>query len=284
VTLRAALTAAVARLTEAGVGSPRFDADELAAHVLGVPRSALLTVDDFTPDQQKRFDELVDERASRVPLQHLTGLAGFRYLELAVGPGVFVPRPETELLAGWGLDAIAGLTGPTVVDLCSGSGAIALSVANERPAAIVHAVEREAYAVAWARRNAEARVAAGDTPIALLQGDATDPAVLADLDGAVDLVLTNPPYVPDGSVVAREAAEHDPGAALWGGPDGLVVVRKLVARAAVLLRPGGWIGIEHADVQGAAVPALLAATGDWTDIVDHRDLAERPRFTTARRL
>jgi release factor glutamine methyltransferase len=283
VSLRAALASAVARLAEAGVASPRFDADELAAHVLKVPRSGLITADDFTPDQRKRFDELIDERASRVPLQHLTGLAGFRYLELAVGPGVFVPRPETELLAGWGLDTVAELTAPTVVDLCSGSGAIALSVANERPDAVVHAVEREAYAVAWARRNAEARVAAGDTPIALLHADATDPTVLADLDGTVDLVLTNPPYVPDGSVVAREAAEHDPGAALWGGPDGLVVVRKLVARAAVLLRPGGWIGIEHADVQGAAVPALLAATGDWTDIVDHRDLAERPRFTTARR-
>ncbi len=283
VSLRAALTGAVARLTEAGVASPRFDADELAAHVLGVPRSALLTADGFTADQEKRFDELIDERVRRVPLQHLTGLAGFRYLELAVGPGVFVPRPETELLAGWGLDVIAGLAGPTVVDLCSGSGAIALSVANERPDATVHAVEREAHAVAWARRNADTRVAAGDTPIALIHGDATDPAVLAELDGTADLVLTNPPYVPDGSVVAPEAAEHDPGAALWGGPDGLVVVRRLIARAATLLRPGGWLGIEHADAQGAAVPRLLAATGDWTDVVDHQDLAERPRFTTARR-
>jgi release factor glutamine methyltransferase len=116
-----------------------------------------------------------------------------------------------------------------------------------------------------------------------VHGDATAPEVLAELDGAVDLVLTNPPYVPDGSVVTPEVADHDPGAALWGGPDGLVVVRQLVARAAALLKPGGWIGIEHADVQGEAVPRVLAGTGDWTDIADHRDLADRPRFTTARR-
>ena len=281
--LSAALTAAAQRLAEAGVASPRFDAEELAAHVLGVSRSALLTASGLTDDQAKRFEELVDERARRVPLQHLTGLAGFRYLELAVGPGVFVPRPETELLAGWGLDAVAGLSSPLIVDLCTGSGAIALAVAHERPDAIVHAVEREEHALAWARRNADVRAAAGDTPVALVAGDATSDDVLAELDGMVDLVLTNPPYVPDGSVVAPEVAEHDPGAALWGGPDGLVVVRRLVARAARLLRPGGWIGIEHADLQGEALPRVLAATGDWDDILDHADLAGRPRFTTARR-
>ena len=281
--LSAALTAAAQRLAEAGVASPRFDAEELAAHVLGVSRSALLTASGLTDDQAKRFEELVDERARRVPLQHLTGVAGFRYLELAVGPGVFVPRPETELLAGWGLDAIAGLSSPLIVDLCTGSGAIALAVAHERPDAIVHAVEREEHALAWARRNADVRAAAGDTPVVLVAGDATSDDVLAELDGMVDLVLTNPPYVPDGSVVAPEVAEHDPGAALWGGPDGLVVVRRLIARAARLLRPGGWIGVEHADLQGKALPRVLAATGDWDDIVDHVDLAGRPRFTTARR-
>jgi release factor glutamine methyltransferase len=282
VTLRAQLAAAEARLADAGVASPRFDAEELAAHVLGTSRGALVAAS-FTPDQEKRFDELVDERVRRVPLQHLTGVAGFRYLELAVGPGVFVPRPETELLAGWGLDVLAGVPSPLVVDLCTGSGAIALAVAHERPDATVYAVEREAHAMAWARRNAQTRAAAGDPPVALVHGDATSPDVLAELDGAVDLVLTNPPYVPDGSVVTPEVADHDPGAALWGGPDGLVVVRQLVARAAALLKPGGWIGIEHADVQGEAVPRVLAGTGDWTDIADHRDLADRPRFTTARR-
>jgi release factor glutamine methyltransferase len=169
------------------------------------------------------------------------------------------------------------------VDLCAGSGAIALSVAHEVPAAAVYAVEREAHALAWAQRNADARAAAGDRPITLVPGDATDPGVLAELDGTVDVVLTNPPYVPDGADVPPEVAEHDPAAALWGGPDGLAVVRRLVARAERLLRPGGWIGIEHADVQGEAMPRLLAAAGEWDEIADHADLAGRPRFTTARR-
>jgi release factor glutamine methyltransferase len=278
--LRAALAAATAELTEAGVGSPRNDAELLAAHVLGCRRGAL-AVADISEQQARRYADLVGQRASRVPLQHLTGVAGFRHLDLAVGPGVFVPRPETELLAGWGL-AVLGAE-PVVVDLCAGSGALALSVANECPGARVYAVERSEYAVAWARRNADARAALGDTPITLLHGDATDPTVLADLDGTVDLVLTNPPYVPDGATVAREVAEHDPPEALWGGPDGLDVVRALVRRASGLLRPGGYVGIEHADSQGTAVPAVLRAAGGWTDIADHRDLADRDRFTTARR-
>jgi len=283
--VREAVAGAVSRLGEAGVASPRFDAEELAAFVLGVSRSALVAAGSFSAEQADRFAGLVDERARRVPLQHLTGVAGFRYLELAVGPGVFVPRPETELLAGWGLDTLraAGLERPVVVDLCTGSGAIALAVAHECPGAEVHGVERESHAIAWARRNAGARASAGDPPIDLVQGDATAGAVLAELDGTVDLVLTNPPYVPDGAFVVPEVAEHDPGAALWGGPDGLAVVRLLADRAAALLRPGGWLGIEHADAQGEALPRLLAAAGYWDDIADHRDLAGRDRFTTARR-
>jgi release factor glutamine methyltransferase len=272
-------------LGEAGVDSARTDAELLAAHVLGTSRGGLALTTDLTADQEARYLELVAQRASRVPLQHLTGTAGFRYLELEVGPGVFVPRPETELLVGWGLETLAatGLDQPVVVDLCSGSGAIALAVAQECPDATVYAVELSVHAVAWARRNLAARSQAGDRPITLLQADATDPAVLAELDATADLVLTNPPYVPDGAVVAREAAEHDPPEALWGGPDGLDVVRALVRRAAKLLRPGGWIGIEHADLQGAEVPALLAATRQWGQITDHRDLAGRDRFTTARK-
>jgi release factor glutamine methyltransferase len=278
--LRAALASATAELTEAGVDSPRNDAELLAAHVLGCRRGALL-VADLSAEQAGRYADLVGQRASRVPLQHLTGVAGFRHLDLAVGPGVFVPRPETELLAGWGLSVLG--PDPVVVDLCAGSGALALSVANECPAARVYAVERSEHAVAWARRNADTRAALGDSPITLLHGDATDPAVLAELDGTVDVVLTNPPYVPDGATVAREVAEHDPPEALWGGPDGLDVVRALVRRAAALLRPGGYLGIEHADSQGTAVPAVVRAAGGWTDVTDHRDLADRDRFTTARR-
>ncbi|MCW2609751.1 MAG: release factor glutamine methyltransferase [Actinomycetota bacterium] len=278
--LRSALAAATVELTDAGVDSPRNDAEILAAHVLGCRRGALV-VADMTGEQAGRYAELVSQRASRVPLQHLTGVAGFRHLDLAVGPGVFVPRPETELLAGWGLSVLGAA--PVVVDLCAGSGALALSVANECPSARVYAVERTEFAVAWAGRNAETRAALGDTPITLLRGDATDPEVLRELDGTVDLVLTNPPYVPDGATVAREVAEHDPPEALWGGPDGLDVVRALVRRAAALLRPGGYLGIEHADSQGTAVPAVVRAAGGWTEVTDHRDLADRDRFTTARR-
>lgn len=281
--LRTVLTTAAARLAEAGVASPRWDAEELAAHVLGVGRAGLITATALDAGQVARYEDLVAERARRVPLQHLTGVAGFRYLELAVGPGVFVPRPETELLAGWGIDQVAGSDRPGVVDLCTGSGAVALAVAHEVPRAVVYAVEREPHALAWARRNAEARAAAGDTPVTLVAGDATDATVLAELDGTVDLVLTNPPYVPVGATVPPEVADHDPAAALWGGPDGLDVVRRLVVRAAALLRPGGRLGIEHADTQGTAVPRLLADHGAFTDVTDHPDLAARPRFTTATR-
>lgn len=283
VPLAPALTGAVRRLAEAGVASPRFDAEELAAFVLGESRSRLLLSDGFDRAQAGRFDDLIAERVRRVPLQHLTGVAGFRRLELAVGPGVFVPRPETELLAGWAIERAAVVPEPVVVDLCSGSGAIALSIANECPKASVYGVEREELALAWARRNAAARVAAGDRPVTLLQGDATAPDVLADLDGAVDVVATNPPYVPDGSTVAPEVADHDPEAALWGGPDGLDVVRRLLVRAATLLRPGGWLGIEHADVQGESLPALVNRVPEFEAVTDHRDLAGRPRYTTARR-
>ena len=277
------LARAVRRLTEAGVASPRFDAEELAAFVLGVPRSRLLLAAGFDGTGAARFDELVAERARRVPLQHLTGVAGFRHLDLAVGPGVFVPRPETELLAGWAIERARETTAPVVVDLCSGSGAIALAVANECPAATVYGVEREELALAWARRNAETRRSAGDRPVTLVHGDAGAPDVLAELDGTVDVVVTNPPYVPDGSTVSPEVADHDPAAALWGGPDGLDVVRRLLVRAAALLRPGGVLGIEHADAQGESLPALVRRHPAFEDVTDERDLAGRPRYTTARR-
>lgn len=260
-----------------------MDAELLLAHVLDVPRGRLLTLDDAAADHAARFDALVEQRADRVPLQHLTGRAAFRFLELAVGPGVFVPRPETEQLAGWALDRLAGLDGPIVVDLGSGSGALALSIAHERPGARVTAVERDPGAIAWTRHNAMARVGAGDTPVGVVEGDMTDPALLSELDGRVTVVVSNPPYVPDDAVLPREVAEHDPPLALWGGPDGLDVVRGMLTVAARLLHPGGWLGIEHADQQGGAVPAVVRAHGGFTEIEDHPDLAGRPRFTTARR-
>jgi release factor glutamine methyltransferase len=278
------LGSAARRLADAGVDSPRVDAELLLASVLGVTRGRLLTVVTVPDDVAVRFGTLVDQRADRVPLQHLTGRAPFRFLELAVGPGVFVPRPETEQLAGWAIDRLAGAATPSVVDLGSGSGALALSIAHELPAARVVAVERDPGAIEWTRHNAAARAAAGDPPVEVLSGDMTDPLLLRELDGTVDLVVSNPPYVPDGAVVPREVADHDPPLALWGGPDGLDVVRGLLVTAARLLRPGGWLGIEHADQQGSALPALVRAHGAFTDVVDHPDLAGRPRFTTACRL
>jgi release factor glutamine methyltransferase len=259
------------------------DAELLLAHVLGASRTALLTLDDVPDDAAARFAVLLDQRADRVPLQHLTGRAPFRHLELAVGPGVFVPRPETEQLAGWALEQLAGVAEPVVVDLGSGSGALALAIAQEHPGARVTAVERDPGAVGWTRANAAARAAAGDSPVTVVEGDMTDAGLLTDLNGAVDLVVSNPPYVPEGAGLPREVADHDPPLALWGGPDGLDVVRGLLLTAARLLRPDGRLGIEHADQQGTAVPALIRSTGGWADVEDHADLAGRPRYTTARR-
>jgi release factor glutamine methyltransferase len=277
------LAGAARRLADAGVESPRVDADLLLAHVLGVSRSRLLTVDDVPDADAVRFGALIDQRADRVPLQHLTGRAPFRFLELAVGPGVFVPRPETEQLTGWALERLSGLDGPIVVDLGSGSGAIALSIAHEHPGVRVTAVERDPGAIAWTRHNAISRVAAGDTPVGVVEGDMTDPSLLSELDGRVAVVVSNPPYVPEDAVLPREVADHDPPLALWGGTDGLDVVRGMLTVAARLLHPGGWLGIEHADQQGVALPAVVRAHGAFTDVEDHPDLAGRPRFTTARR-
>jgi release factor glutamine methyltransferase len=259
------------------------DAELLLGHVLGLSRAGLLTATEVAATDADRFATLIVERADRVPLQHLTGRAAFRYLELAVGPGVFVPRPETEQLAGWALEQLAGTAEPVVVDLGSGSGALALSIAHEHPGARVTAVERDPGAIEWTRHNAATRASAGDTVVEVVEGDMTDPRLMTSLDGAVDLLVSNPPYVPDGARVPREVADHDPPLALWGGPDGLDVVRGLLVTAARLLRPGGLLGIEHADQQGGSLPALVRAHGAFTEVEDHPDLAGRPRFTTARR-
>jgi release factor glutamine methyltransferase len=253
------------------------DAELLLAAVLGVSRGRLLTYVEVPDDVAVRFGALLDQRADRVPLQHLTGRAAFRHLELAVGPGVFVPRPETEQLAGWAIERLAGLAEPVVVDLGSGSGALALSIAQEHPGARVTAVERDPVAIEWTRTNA------AGSGVEVVEGDMTDPALLRELDGAVDVVVSNPPYVPLGAGLPPEVADHDPPLALWGGPDGLDVVRGLLATAARLLRPGGWLGVEHADQQGSALPALVRAHGGWAEVEDHPDLAGRPRYTTARR-
>ncbi len=276
-TPRALLQDARARLAEAGVSSPDFDAAELLAHVLGVRRGELLLREHpIDPDEAAAFGVLIQRRADRVPLQHLTGVAGFRTVELAVGPGVFVPRPETELLAGWAIEHAQGIPEPVIVDLCTGSGAMAVSIAAELPGARVHAVELDPGAHAWAERNV------AGTGVDLRLGDMAD--AFADLDGRVDVVVGNPPYIPleAWESVAAEARDHDPSLALWSSGDGLDAMRVLEVTAARLLAPGGVVGAEHADVQGQSAPAVFTATGRWAEVRDHRDLAGRPRFVTAR--
>ncbi|OLF18691.1 peptide chain release factor N(5)-glutamine methyltransferase [Actinophytocola xanthii] len=281
--LRVAIAEAERVLGEAGVASPRVDAELIAAHVLGVERGRLVLVPLVDRQVVDAIGRLVTRRAQRVPLQHLTGGAPFGPITVEVGPGVFVPRPETELLVEWGLAALRGVVAPLVVDLCTGSGALALALASARPDATVHAVELDASALAWARRNADRRAAAGDTPIVLHAGDVADPNLLAELEGRVDLLVCNPPYVPAGTVVPPEVAKHDPARAVFGGPDGLEVIRQVVGCAARLLRPGGALAVEHDDTQGESVPALLSARRVLTEVTDHPDLAGRPRFATARR-
>ena len=229
------------------------------------------------PSAVVALDRLLKRRAGREPLQHILGRAPFRHLMLAVGPGVFIPRPETELLVD---EALAHLTtrarddAPLVVDLCSGSGALALSVATEVAGSRVVAVEREPEALVWLRRNA------AGTSVEVVDGDAADPQLLAELHGTVDVVLANPPYVPAAAIVDAEV-RAEPAAAVFGGVDGLALLPHVVARAAEWLRPDGLFAMEHEASQGEVVPELLRMDGRWRDIEDHRDLAGRPRYATA---
>lgn len=287
--LRLAILDAERILAAAGIDSARFDAEEIAAHVVGVERMKLPLVPLVDPQVIDGIGKLVHQRAKRIPLQHLLGWAPLGPITVDVGPGVFVPRPETELLLEWGLAQLRGRVSfsgprPVVVDLCTGSAALALAMAHCRPDAVVHAVEMDRSALAWARRNADKQVAAGDTPIRLHAADVTAPDVLSELDGGVDLVLCNPPYVPMGTIVPPEVADHDPVQAVFSGGDGLDVIRHVVTLAARLLAPGGGVAIEHDDTQGVSVPALLASRRVLTEVTDHADLAGRPRFCTARRI
>ncbi len=273
---------AAARLAESGVESPRAEAELIAAHVHGVKRTELHRVADT--DFDARYWESVGRRAAREPLQHITGCAYFRYLELEVGPGVFVPRPETEVMTGWAIDRLREMdvAEPVVVDLGTGSGAIALAIAQEVPRARVHAVEADPLARPWTERNIERLAAAAPYTkdrVTLHGGDFADS--LHELDGQVDLVVSNPPYIPLGAGVPPEVGEYDPPAALWGGADGLDAIRVVERVARRLLRPGGLVAVEHGAPQGAAVYWVFPEEAGWRDTRNHKDLTRRDRFVTA---
>lgn len=302
-TVRDVLVDAERRLQRAGVPSPAVDASEIVAFVLGVPRTRLFLLDEVSEEDKVRVEQMLARRLARVPLQHLLGTAGFRYLELQVGPGVFIPRPETELVVEAGVRELGASTAVSrrAVDLCSGSGAVALALATECPGSEVHAVEWDDAAVDWTRRNIEghaSRLAEVGSTVELHHADAgavaDEGGPLAHLVGRVDVIVSNPPYIPDEMVPREpEVREHEPRAALYGGPDGLDVVRSVARTAALLLRSGGLLVVEHADVQGAAagesgVPSVLASFENaglpaFADVVDRLDLNGLPRFTLARR-
>jgi len=286
VTMREAVDGAARVLAEAGVPSPWPDALALAEHALGVEHVVLALAPPVDETFLERYAALVERRRRREPLQHIVGWMPFRYLRLHAAPGTFVVRPETEVVAGEAIEEAARLVAagarPVVVDLCTGSGAIALAVATEVPEARVHAVEISRDALATARRNAEA-VGGAASAVDLRPGDAA--TAFADLDGAVDVVVANPPYVPPDAVPRDpEVRDHDPNLALYGGgPDGLDVPRAVVATAARLLRPGGLLVMEHAEVQGSAVREAVAATGAFTQVTTRTDLTGRDRMVVARR-
>lgn len=273
---------------DAGIADPAADAELLVGHVLGESRGRVQALaimgEQLTRMQLERIEELAALRADRLPLQHLTGRAPFRSIELAVGPGVFIPRPETETVAQFAIDALQSIPSPEpiAVDLCTGSGAIALSLAREVPTSRVWAVEKSADAHAWAARNI---AELGDGRVELVHGDLADfvPGRLAPahLEGAVHVLISNPPYVP-AAMVPRdpEVRDHDPELALYGGHDGLDVIRVISQVARPLLVAGGVLVLEHAEGQGEAIRSLLARDG-WRNAATHQDLTRRDRATTA---
>lgn len=298
---------AAGRLRSAGIEAGAADADWLLAYVTDSGRGSLRDQTVLSTTQLARFEALLRRRCERVPLQHLTGIAGFRYLELRVGPGVFVPRPETETLVDLAIRHVARVRRATterapglvprlrIVDLCTGSAAIALALATELVGVDVWAVERSAAALAWAQQNVNGhveQVTRQQSTVRIGEGDVTDSVVTERLlaeAGGFDLVVANPPYIPVDAVPCDpEVRDHDPAIALYGGADGLDIVRFIVAAAARLLRPGGFLAIEHGDRQGeagpdASVPRLLRGDANFGAVADHVDLAGRPRVTTALR-
>lgn len=275
---RAALLSAAAQLRAAGSVSPEADARLLLSHATGHGLGGLELIS-ISADDLSHFEALVARREQGEPVQHITGLAPFRHLELLVGPGVFVARPETESVVEYSLQLLKAMPAhrvPVVVDLGTGSGAIAAAIATESNAT-VHAVEKDPRAADYARQNLTG------TGATLVIGDLVD--ALADLEGTVDLVISNPPYIPTihAETLPADVLGHDPEMALFGGVDGLEVIQQVISTAARLLRPGGWLVFEHDDTHGQSAPALVANHGGFHQIADHLDLTGRPRFVSAAR-
>lgn len=264
-------------------GFPEVDAEHLLAHVLGISRmelhnpvtveNAITAIGDITVIEET-FWKLLDRRCAHEPLQYLTGVAYFRYLELQVGPGVLVPRPESELLVDAVLKNIEGREGAvSVVDLGAGSGALTLAIATEAPQTHLIAVEKDPAAVEWLRKN----VSRIDETVRILESDVED-----GLDGVkCDVVIANPPYIPDGQELPKDVAEHEPAIALFGGEDGMTIPRRFINAAARLLKSGGFFAIEHHESQPIDIAAAML--GDFENIQCHNDLVGRPRFTTGTR-
>lgn len=281
-TLAQWLSDAVNELTEAGVPQPEVDALLLAAHVrecsLGELKVDALLESELSSEQRRELDLLLARRVRREPLQHITGVAPFRSLELAVGPGVFVPRPETETVTQIAIDAARAVPAsePRIVDLGTGSAAIALAIAVEVPSSAVWAVEKHSAALGWARRNIDTW---GQGRVTLVEADFS--TALTELDGTVDVVISNPPYIPAGAIPRDvEVREFDPPSALYGGPDGLDDIRAISRRARDLLHSGGLLVIEHGENQSSEIAEILRRD-KWSAIAHHRDLTQRDRATTA---
>lgn len=274
--LRHAIDSAAATLAEAGIDSARYDAEELAAYLAGTERGRLPLLDSPGDEFFARYQSVVAQRSQRVPLQHLTGTVAFGPVTLNVGPGVFIPRPETEAMLEWASGQRLSAR-PVIVDLCTGSGALAVALAHYWPSARVLGIDDSDAALDYARRNS------AGTAVELLRADVTTPGLLSELNGDVDLVVANPPYVPDDVELEAEVAQHDPPHAVFGGADGMTVIRAVTALAGRWLRPGGLFAVEHDDTTSAQTSELVAGTGLFDKIVAYTDLAGRPRFVTARR-
>jgi release factor glutamine methyltransferase len=273
--LRSAIDSATTLLADAGIDSARYDAEELAAHVAGTERGRLSLLGPPDDTFFDHYNAAVAARSRRVPLQHLTGTAAFGPLTLSVGPGVFIPRPETEAMLEW-VVAQALPAKPVVVDVCTGSGALALALARHWPGARVIGLDDSDAALDYARRNA------AGTTVEFVCADVTDPDVLTELDGQVDLVVSNPPYVPDGAELEPEVVDHDPPHAVFGGPDGMAVIPAVARLAGRLLRPGGLFAVEHDDTTSSITAEIICGIELFDDVVARTDLTGRPRFVTAR--